>query len=440
MSSTPASLQSGQSDAHRPSARRAAVAGGVGTMIEYYDFSLYGYLAIVLAPLFFPGDDPVVSLLSALAIFAGAYLVRPLGGIIFGHIGDRLGRRKALVIALVSMGAASTLMGLLPTYETAGVFATVLLVVVRLLQGISAGGELGGAMTLVAESVPENERARFGAYPAMGGNAGFALAAAVAGATTALVSDAALDSWGWRVPFLLALPLTFVCLWFRLRVEETFQATDDVVARTRPPLGELVTRHHVPLMKAVGLAIATNGTAYIGLSYLSIHLVQELGYDKTPVYWIATGSIGLAALSMPMAGIVGDRIGHTRLAMAGLLATAALSLPMMALMGVDLWWASVAYVVIMLATVATQVAAYTILPGLFPVELRYTGTAMGWNLGVVIAGGTAPFTALWLVETTGNSVAAAYFVWVAAAVGVMSVLSMMRGDRALRVDMSTESP
>ncbi len=434
MATTTATTTTPSRDGRRR-ARRAAPAGGVGPLSEYYDFSLYGYLAIVLAPLFFPGDDPTVSLLSALALFAGAYVVRPLGGIVFGHIGDRYGRRKALVIALVSMGAASTLMGLLPTYETVGVLATVLLVLVRLLQGISAGGELGGAMTLVAESVPEADRARYGAYPAMGGNAGFALAAAVAGATTAFVSEATLDSWGWRVPFLLALPLTFLCLWFRLRVEETFEASDEVVERTRPPLGELVTKHFVPLAKAVGLAIATNGTAYIGLSYLSIHLVQQLGYDKTPVYWIATMSIGLAALSMPLAGILGDRIGHSRLAMGGLLVTAVLSLPMMALMDVGLGWAALAYLVIMLATVATQVAAYTILPSLFPPELRYTGTAMGWNIGVVISGGTAPFTALWLVETTGSSVAAAYFVWAAAAVGIISVAAMMRGARRMRVEL-----
>lgn len=180
----------------RQKARRAAVAGGVGTLIEYYDFSLYGFMAVVIAPMFFPSDDPVTSLLSALAVFGTAYLIRPLGGIVFGHIGDRFGRKKALMATLVCMGIGSTAMGLLPTPEQIGVWATVLLVIVRLLQGFSAGGEVGGAATFISESAPPQRKATYGAFTPVGSTGGFAMAAGVAGAVTALTTDAQMESWG----------------------------------------------------------------------------------------------------------------------------------------------------------------------------------------------------------------------------------------------------
>ncbi len=200
-------------------ARRAAIAGGgVGTLIEYYDFSLYGYLAIVMAPLFFPSSDPAIALLSALAVFGTAYLMRPLGGIVFGHIGDRLGRKKALLATLVCMGLGSMAMGFLPTHAQAGIWATVLLVVVRMVQGFSAGGEVGGSATFISESAPRHLEATYGAFTPLGSTLGFAMAAAVAGTVSALTTDAQLESWGgWRVPFLLALPLTLLCLWARTR-------------------------------------------------------------------------------------------------------------------------------------------------------------------------------------------------------------------------------
>ena len=201
--------------------RRAAVAGGVGTLIEYYDFSLYGYMAVIVAPLFFPNADPIISLLSALAVFGTAYLIRPLGGIVFGHIGDRYGRKKALVATLVCMGLASTAMGLLPTYAQLGVWATFLLVLVRVAQGFSAGGEVGGSATFISESAPAHLKARYGAFTPLGSTGGFALAAAVAGTVSGLTTDAQMESWGWRIPFLLAFPLTVFCLWARSRVDET---------------------------------------------------------------------------------------------------------------------------------------------------------------------------------------------------------------------------
>ena len=412
--------------------RRVAVAGGVGTLIEYYDFSLYGYLAVVIAPLFFPGGDPVVSLLSALAVFATAYLARPLGGIVFGHIGDRFGRKRALLATLVCMGTASTVMGLLPVHDQVGVWAGVLLVVVRLAQGFSAGGEVGGSATYISEAAPRRLKATFGAFTPLGSTGGFALAAAVAGTVSALTTAEQLSSWGWRIPFLLSLPLTLFCLWARTRVHETLGEEDgpqEPKAPAGPPVGTLFRREPLPLLRATALSIACNGTAYIGLTYLSIHLIQRLGYDRTPVYWVATLAIGLAALLMPLGGLLADRVGLLRVLVGGLVGFAVLTYPMMALMGGGLGIATVAYVVIMLNSVGVQVGAYTLLPRLFGQRTRFTGVAMGWNLGVVVAGGTAPLVAVWLIETTGNVQAPAFFVAVVAVIGLVALLGLR--ERAL---------
>lgn len=403
--------------------RRSAFAGSVGTLIEYYDFSLYGYMAVIIAPLFFPGGDPTVSLLASLAVFGTAYVVRPLGGIFFGHVGDKYGRKKALLATLVCMGIASTLMGLLPTHAAVGTMAPVLLVLVRLLQGFSAGGEVGGSATFIAESTPPHLKATYGAFTPLGSTGGFALAALVAGAMTAMTTKAQMADWGWRVPFLLAFPLTLLCLWARTRVKETHKARNP---EQHSPVMQVFRRQPWALLQATGISAATNGTAYIGLTYLSIHMIHRLGYPAGNVYWVATLAIGVAALLMPLGGYLGDRIGLHRLMTLGLLGYVLLTYPMMSLMSHGLAMAGIAYLVIMLNTVATQVSCYTVLPMLFEQEHRYTGVATGFNLGVILAGGTAPFVAVWMVEKTGNVLSPAYFVIAAAAIGLVAMATVSR--------------
>lgn len=407
----------------RQKARRAALAGGVGTLIEYYDFSLYGFMAVVIAPMFFPSDDPVTSLLSALAVFGTAYLIRPLGGIVFGHIGDRFGRKKALMATLICMGIGSTAMGLLPTPAQIGIWATVLLVIVRLLQGFSAGGEVGGSATFISESAPAHRKATYGAFTPLGSTGGFAMAAGVAGAVTALTTDAQMESWGWRVPFLLAFPLTLFCLWARTRVTETHDISEST-SKEHLPVGLLFRKQPRALLQATAFSAAVNGTAYIGLTYMAIHLGKQLGYEASPVLWVTTLALGLSALAMPLGGMLGDRIGLTRLLALGFVGFIVLTYPLMGIMHLSLFVAAIAYIVLMMNSVAAQVGAYTLLPQLFDQQSRYTGVAMGWNLGVILAGGTAPYAAVWLVERTGNILAPAFFVIALALVGLITVVTV----------------
>jgi MHS family proline/betaine transporter-like MFS transporter len=410
--------------AERGNLRKIAIGAGGGTIIEFYDFSVYGYLAIVISPLFFPSTHPVTSLLTALAVFGTAYFMRPLGSVFFGYLGDRRGRKVSLMASLFIMGAASTLMGLLPTFSQIGVAAPILLVLTRLLQGFSAGGENGGAATFISESVPPHKRATYGSVIGLGGTAGFALAAAAAGATTAVLGPEHMSAWGWRIPFLLSLPLTLFCFWIRRHLEETFEARDE--AKENVPLVELFRTHFRSVLQVVLLAISVNGASYFGFTYLSIHLIQRLEYPSASVYWVATGAIGISSLFMPLTGRVADRIGNLPVATIGLVGYAVLTYPALALMGQGIGMAFLGFVLIMVNTAFLQVAVFTLVPRLFLPKVRYTGVAFSYNLGVMAAGGSAPFLCVWLIESTGNIMAPAFFVIGAAIVGLLAVIWVRR--------------
>ncbi|ANY25460.1 MFS transporter [Gordonia terrae] len=414
--------------------RRAVIAAGVGTVVEYYDLTVYAYLAVVVSPLFFPSDDPTASLLSSLAVFASAYLMRPIGGIFFGRLGDRFGRKRALLVSVILMGVGTTLMALLPTYAAVGVLAPILLVVARLLQGFSAGGELGGALTYVYEVVGPKRRGLGGSIVALGSNSGFALAAIVVATTSALTSEAQMDSWGWRVPFVAGLPLLLLCLWLRTRIEDSPEFTKTAERRELPkaPLRELLRSQPIQVLQVLGLGIAQNATGYMVLTYIGIHLVREGGYSQTAVTWTAAGVIVFVAACMPIAGLLVDRYGSRPVLIAGLLTAATLAYPAMALMtGHGLAVAALAFAVFALCTPLIQVATAPLFPSLFDTKVRLTGVALGFNLSTVLAGGTAAYIATWLIDRTGNSLAPAYFLIGASAIGLLTLMTIRRKARAL---------
>lgn len=414
--------------------RRAVVAAGIGTVVEYYDLTVYAYLAVVVSPLFFPSDDPTASLLSSLAVFASAYLMRPIGGIFFGRLGDRFGRKRALLVSVILMGVGTTLMALLPTYAAVGVFAPILLVIARLLQGFSAGGELGGALTYVYEIVGPKRRGLGGSIVALGSNSGFALAAIVVATTSALTSEAQMDSWGWRIPFVAGLPLLVLCLWLRTRIEDSPEFTKTAERRELPkaPLRELLRSQPAQVLQVLGLGIAQNATGYMVLTYIGIHLVREGGYSQTAVTWTAAGVIVFIASCMPLAGILVDRFGSRPVLIAGLLTAATLAYPAMALMtGHGLAVAAIAFAVFALCTPLIQVATAPLFPSLFDTKVRLTGVALGFNLSTVLAGGTAAYIATWLIDRTGNSLSPAYFLIGSSAIGLLTLLTIRRKRRGL---------
>ncbi len=311
--------------------RRGVLAAAVGTIVEYYDLTVYAYLAVVVSPLFFPGNDPTAALLASLAVFASAYLMRPIGGIFFGRLGDRHGRKRALLVSVLLMGVGSLLMAFLPTYASAGIVAPILLVLARLVQGFSAGGELGGALTYVYETVGEKRKGLGASFVALGSNGGFALAAIAVGTVSALTTEPQMTSWGWRIPFLLGVPLLLFCLWTRTRIDDTAQfenaaATDDLA---KSPFAELIRTHPKQVLQVFGLGVAQNATGYMVLTYIGIHLVRQGGFDRTAVTWTTALIIVLIALLMPVAGLLVDRFGSVPVAAAGLIGSGILAYPAM---------------------------------------------------------------------------------------------------------------
>jgi len=412
------------------SVKKIALAGGIGTLIEYYDYALYGYATTVIAPLFFPNSDPVASLLSALAVFALSYVIRPVGGIVFGAVGDRVGRKRALMITILGVGGATTLVGVLPTYQTVGLWAPAMLFVVRLAQGFFAGGEMGGAATVISEFAPANKRSRFGAYVPIGCNAGYAVASGAMGVVAGLMTDANLTAWGWRIPFLVGLPLTIFCYLIRRKLPD-MDAIVKGAAKHGFPFWSLLRQYPKPLLKGLGLGIGIQGGAFIGSTFIAIYLVNDLGYPKSAVYWITCGVQLFSVAVMPFTARWADRIGLWPVAVVGLIGYAALTYPGLVLMDFNnLAIATLGYMLIIVNMSVLQVSAYSLIPRLFPEQVRYTGSALIINMAVVISGGTAPFIATFLVKVTGDLRSPTWFVVTTSVIGLIAMLTL-RKDKAV---------
>ncbi|MFD3378517.1 MULTISPECIES: MFS transporter [unclassified Streptomyces] len=394
-------------------APRVAVASLVGTTIEYYDFAVYGTAsALVLGPAFFPSGNATVSSLAAFLTFAAAFLSRPLGVVLFGTIGDRLGRRKALVASLLLMGVATVGVGLLPTYETAGLLAPVLLVTLRLLQGVSMGGEWGGAVLLAAEHAPPGRRALYASIPQAGPSLGFLLSTAVILPTLNIVGRDGFADWAWRIPFLLSTVLVVIGLWVRTTVSESpvFDATADRATRPRSkapeptpesgsrfPLGVLLKRYPRRLLLGTGAAIGGSAVYYLTIVYSISYGPKELGIPQNTM--LTAASVGAAAgiaITLPVARL-SDRIGRRPVMLAGAVGCVVWAVPMYAsLSSRNGLVITGAYTVglMFLALMFSPVAAF--LPELFPARLRYTGASAAFILANTLGGGFAPLVATWL--------------------------------------------
>jgi MFS transporter, MHS family, proline/betaine transporter len=403
---------------------RAVGAAGLGTAIELYDFQLYAVLAVTFSPLFFAAGNATSALLATLAIFAVGFFVRPLGGIVFGMIGDRHGRAATLAVTIVGIGVASAGIGLLPTYASVGLLAPALLLMLRLAQGFFAGGELTGASTYIAECSPANRRGFFGAFNPGFATLGLTFATAAAGITRTTLGPEAMQEWGWRIPFLVSIPLTVVCFWARSRLEESPHFKAVIMERKVPraPLRELFTRHGRALAKVIGIAFAQNAAGYVCLVYLNIHLTKTLGYDGNEVFWLIAVVTFVASLLMPFTGSLSDRIGRKPLLAAGLIGYMILApVTMYAETLGSFPLTCVAVAVSVLPFIVVQSVGYPFYAELFPTRVRYSGISAGFNIATILGGGTAPYIAAWLTSTTGSPLAPSGYVAAACLVGLIAL-------------------
>ncbi|WP_295842296.1 MFS transporter [uncultured Microbacterium sp.] len=416
--------------------RRVLAGTLVGTSIEWYDFFIYAQAAgLVLAPLFLAPlaqTDPAIAQVLSFATIGISFLFRPLGAVVAGWLGDRLGRKKMLVLTLIMMGVSTALIGVLPTYAAIGVAAPVLLILLRVLQGFSAGGEWGGAALLSVEHAPVNRRGYFGAYPQIGVPVGMILATATLWILTSSMSAEAFLAWGWRVPFLFSIVLIVVGYVIRRAVEES-PVFEDLVRRRKEssaPLGQLFRKNWRQVVLTAFVFIGNNAAGYLLIAFFATYSVSVLGMDR-PTVLLATTLASFGWLGFTLwGGRLSDRLGRVRTFQLGYLLLAVWAVPMWFLIDTaNIVWYFVALFVMTLGlglSYGPQAALYA---EMFPANVRYSGVSIGYALGAIMGGAFAPMIAEALLRSTGASWTIGLYIAVAALIslGAVSLIKETKG-------------
>jgi MFS transporter, MHS family, proline/betaine transporter len=405
--------------------RKVITAAGVGHFVEWFDFGLYGTLATVISLHFFRQGDEQAALLSAFAVFGAGFVMRPLGGLFWGSLGDRVGRRTTLATVILVTSAATCVMGLLPTYASIGVWAPVLLVLTRLVQGFAAGGESSGATTLLAEYAPSNRRGFVTSFVDVFGFAAFVVGAGLVLLFTATAGDEALNDWGWRALFLLALPLGLAGLYLRQRLEDTpeFQAVQARGQVEKNPLRRSLRTSGGALAFCVGFVVIKAVGHWILQTFMPSYLQTDLGYSKVTSYAVTVIGLLVIVALVPCFGLLSDRIGRRPVMIAGCAGFLVLTYPTLVLMDAGSFWAATAAMVLLgIFMAAFDGAMSAAMAELFPTNIRYGSMAIAYNLAVAVFGGITPYFATYLISATGNTFAPAFYVMAAALVSLVVVL------------------
>lgn len=427
------------------STRKTAFAVAIGNFMEWFDFAVYGYFASVVGALFFATSDPMIGLLSSLSVFAVGFVMRPIGGMIFGPIGDRKGRKFALVLSVLLMGAATTLIGLLPTFDDIGVAATVLLVVLRMIQGLSAGGEGASAITFLVESAPEGKRGLVGSVIPASAALSFVAGSFAALLLNSLLGESEMLAWGWRIPFLLAAPLSVIGLYVRLRIEESpvFEslAQQDEVAK-RPLFEPLVNGWKSPLVAFAVSAVGGTGIYFLA-TYMNTQLTTVAGFAPTVSLRLMTVALLSYMALCPLAGWLADRYGRRPINLLGTAGHLILTIPVFLLVGSGSQLAALAGLILMAFSQSMVVVTnFVIIVELFPAASRSSSVSLAYNLALAFVAGPGPFAAAWLYSTTGSRLAPAFYLVGVAALCLPVVLAWLPETRgrnlfhAKRIDAS----
>ena len=407
--------------------RRVTAAGMIGNVLEWYDFAIYGYFATQIGRNFFPHEDAVAQLLSAFGVFAIGYLLRPIGGVIVGHIGDRLGRRAALIFSVTAMAIPTFLIGLLPGYHTIGLLAPAAHTLLRVVQGLSVGGEYTSSMVFLVEHAPEGRRGLMGALAASGSALGILLGSAVGAAFAATMSTARLDAWGWRIPFLLGLVVGIAGYVLRRYVLEAGVAEK----RTQLPFIETLHDHWRVVAGFAGLSVYTAVTFYVGFVYLVSWLQTADGIPPSRSLEINTFSMVMSLPVVIAAGWLSDRIGRKPLMLLASLGGLICALPLFWLMNHP---SELLAQLGQLGLILLIGVYYGTLPAVLveaaPPAVRCTAVALGYNLCYGLFGGLSPLVATWLVERTGDEIAPAFLIMASAAVTFVTLFWFRETSRA----------
>jgi metabolite-proton symporter len=440
---TAAARLGGERQGDSQSLRQVALASFIGTTIEWYDFFLYGTAAaLIFNDLFFPNAEPTIGTLAAFATFGVGFAARPIGGIVFGHFGDRVGRKSMLVISLVIMGLATFAIGLLPTYASIGIAAPVILVLLRLAQGLGVGGEWGGAVLMSVEHAPKGKRGLYGSFPQMGVPAGLFLSTVIFALMQAMTSEAQFTAWGWRVPFLFSVALVGVGLFIRMRLMESpaFQKVKDSGTEAPKPIVDVIKTHPREVLVAMGMRIAENGVFYVFTVFVLAYGEETLELGKSTMLTGVAIAAAVGLGTVPLWGALSDRLGRKKLYMAGAVFSTLFAFPFFALVDtkepVLIWLAIVLGVNVGHDLMYGPQAAYY--AEMFGTRVRYSGASLGYQLASVLSGGFAPLIAAALLAANGGdpTLVAVYM----SAMGVITVVATAFARETYRDDIEEARP
>lgn len=423
-------LSAGKHTTHPPTSdgtvKRVAAASFIGNFVEWFDYASYIYLASVITLVFFPDSSPASGLLATFAVFALSFIIRPLGGIFWGHFGDKHGRKHALSLSIIIMSISTFLIALLPSFAQIGLWAPALLLILRMVQGFSASGEYAGAATFLAEYAPDDKRGLYASIVPASTAAGLLLGSLFAAGLHALLSAESLQDWGWRLPFLLAAPLGYIGRYIRLNLEDSpqFQKALESNAVEHAPVSVLLKQHGRAVCIAIGATILNAVGFYIILGYMPTYLNSILDVTETQAFMATTVALASYVGFILMMGTLSDRFGRKTMLILASLVFMLATVPLFKIMGMGGFLGMVLVQVVFGAMLTMNDGTLPcFLSEIFPTSVRYSGFAFSFNVANALFGGTAPFVATWLIEVTGNKLAPAWYLVAAAAVALIAMMA-----------------
>lgn len=411
--------------------KKVLIASLTGSSIEWFDYFLYGTAAaLVFNKIFFPMVDPVIGLILSYLSFSLTFFIRPIGGVLFAHIGDRIGRKKTLVLTLSLMGGATVTIGLLPTYDMIGMWAPALLILMRIIQGMGIGGEWGGALLLAYEYAPEKRKGFFGSIPQAGVTIGMLMATFIVSLMTLFSEDDFL-SWGWRIPFLLSSILVLIGLWIRKDIDETpdFQNVKQSGQVAKAPLRDTLKHHWREVLIAAGLKVVETAPFYIFSTFVVSYATTTLTYQKSQALEAVTLGALVATIMIPLMGLLSDKIGRQRMYAVSVFVLGLFIVPWFMLVNTGTTWGIVLATVIAFGVLWAPVTAVlgTLCSEIFSANVRYTGITLGYQLGAALAGGTAPLIATGLLaKYDGDWVPVAWYLAVTVVISLIAIFCASR--------------